>query len=129
MRMFEVTRYRRSKLRSYLGVLAILAVFARGLIPTGFMPGGAHGAGVFAICTGLVFGTQAVGDADSKSGGHAGASCVFAQSSATAPLPQPALIAVPVAASLFYAVPPISSVPAYSGRPLHLAPRGPPQLS
>jgi hypothetical protein len=129
MRMFDVTRYRRGKLRSYLGVLAILMVFARGLIPTGFMPGAAHGNGVFAICAGLASGSEAAGDADSKSGTHAGANCVFAQSAGTAPLPQLALFAGPIAAPLPYAALPISSVSAYSGRPLNLAPRGPPQLS
>jgi hypothetical protein len=129
MSMFELTHSRRGRLTSYLGILAILVVFARGLIPVGFMPGTAHGAGVFAICAGLASGTEAAGGADSKSGTHAGANCVFALSAGAAPLPQPAPFAGPVAVPLFYAVPRSSSVLAYSGRPLHLAPRGPPQLS
>jgi hypothetical protein len=110
-------------------MVAILAVFARGLIPVGFMPDAAHGGALFAICAGLASGTEAADAADSKSGAHSGVNCVFAQSAGTAPLPQAALFAGPVAASLFFALPPISRVLAYSGRPRHLAPRGPPQLS
>jgi hypothetical protein len=113
-------------MRRYFATLALIAMIARALIPTGFMPVVVHGEAQLRICHGLAHGLPHHGD-HGHAGPHSDAPCPFAISGAAAPLP------ATIDFSLAHTAPELTTrspeYTALSETPArYAAPRGPPSL-
>lgn len=113
-------------MRGRLVVLALVAVLARGLIPTGFMPGSVEGHSQLVICNGHMAGMVQL-DHHGHTGANANVLCPFAHCAGAAPLGATPDIS-PTYAAISIPVPLIErTIPAEA--PLrYTAPRGPPSL-
>lgn len=127
---FSMLRLRGSRATECWGALLLVALFARALIPTGFMPAATTGGLQLIVCQGNEAGIW------SKEGGSAGShiaghdlSCPFFQSAVGGPTP------TAPQANLFQPLA-LDSVPEIDSRYLpdthplrYSSPRGPPQFS
>jgi hypothetical protein len=118
---------RRGLMRECFAALALIALFARALIPVGYMPAVVHGHTQLALCEG---GTAAPAQRGhhGHSGSQADAPCLYAMSGGAAPLP----------AKLDFSLAPARTVVRMSfvertaiaeAPPRYTAPRGPPSLA
>jgi hypothetical protein len=122
----KVKMLRRS-IRDCLAVLAFVAYLAHALIPSGFMPGSAHGHAQLVVCTGHMHG-YAGSTHQGGSGTKGDSPCPFALGGGATPLPAqfdlylarvtPGLVAPFFEGSILPEIP-----------PRHAAPRGPPSLA
>jgi hypothetical protein len=119
---------RRQSLRGYLAVLALVAVVARALIPTGYMPAMVDGHVQLVICEASTGAGVAHHGHHGQTHGAADSPCPFALSGGGAPLPELATTTLATAAvashSLFIPSAPVLEAPAR-----YAAPRGPPSLA
>jgi hypothetical protein len=125
---------RRQSLRGHFAVLALVAVVARALIPTGYMPAMVDGHVQLVICEASMgagvahHGHHGHHDHQGQTHGAADSPCPFALSGGAAPLPELATTTLATAAvashSLFIPSAPIPEAPAR-----YTAPRGPPSLA
>ena len=113
-------------MRRYVATLALIAMIARALIPTGFMPAVVHGKAQLMICHGGAHSAVHHGDRG-HAGSHANTPCPFAISGGPAPLP------ATIDFSLVHNAPELATVsPEPAALPeapaRYAAPRGPPSL-
>lgn len=85
---FELNTFRRYRTRQWAGAFVLLAVFARALIPVGFMPTAGHDGVRMALCSaGILAPALATTDHSGGTLPHHDSICPFAQSAAGALLP------------------------------------------
>jgi hypothetical protein len=122
---------RRQSLRGHLAVLALVAVVARSLIPTGYMPSMVDGHVQLVICEASVGGGVAHHGHHGHHGqthGAADSPCPFALSGGGAPLPGFTATTLATAAVASHSVF-IPSAPVLEAPARYTAPRGPPSLA
>lgn len=120
---------RLARTRECCGALLVLALFARALIPVGFMPVASHGGLEMVLCDGSSGGALGADPAHpAPRGAHTDSSCPFAQSAGVAPPPVALRVAnfLPVefteVRDSFDPYQPSTEIPRYA------SPRGPPQF-
>ena len=117
----------RGSIRDCLAALAFVAYFAHALIPSGFMPGSAHGHAQLVVCNGHMPGSAGSGH-QGGSGTKGDSPCPFALGGGATPLPAQfdlALVRVtPGLVAPFFEGTILPEIP-----PRHAAPRGPPSLA
>jgi hypothetical protein len=126
----EIARFRHRSTRQWAGAFVLLAVFARALIPTGYMPAAGHDGMQMVLCSaGLLAQVPATPEHSGQTLPHSDSICPFAQSAGGALLPTvtvatPALLPQSVQIS-GYAKPSAAQTDLSHDH----APRGPPHLA
>jgi hypothetical protein len=126
----EIARFRHRGTRQWAGALVLLAVFARALIPVGYMPAAGHDGMQMVLCSaGLLAQVPNAADHSGHTLPHGDSICPFAQSAGGALLPAlviatPAFLSKPVL--IFGYAEPLAAQASLSH---DHAPRGPPHLA